>query len=203
MSINAVNINFTIEVLIVHYIPRERLRMNFEDRVEFKKHYKVLCYFAWEMVRDAELAEDLVQDAFIAYLDSKQKISSDPAAIRAFLYSAIRNAIYNRNRKNKTVQKYVERQTSGEVDDIDYEHNIIRAEFMGEIARVVEGLPDSCQYIFKLSYLEGLSNQEIADQLAISVNTIKTQKQRALRVLRQKIHPEYFFLFLILVLNSN
>ena len=155
------------------------------------------------MVRDTELAEDLVQDAFIAFLNNKHKISSDPMSIRAFLYSAIRNAIYNRNRKHKTIQKYIERQSSEEADDIDYEHRVIRAEFMGEIARVVDGLPDSCQYIFKLSYLEGLSNQEIADQLAISVNTIKTQKQRALRVLRQKIHPEYFFLLLLLVLNSN
>lgn len=177
--------------------------MYFEDQVEFKKHYKVLCYFAWEMVRDTDLAEDLVQDAFMAYLDHKHKISSEPMAIRAFLYSAIRNAIYNRNRKSKTIQKYLERQSFDEMDDTDYDHKIIRAEFMSEIARVVEGLPDSCQQIFKLSYLDGLSNQEIADQLAISINTIKTQKQRALRVLRQNIHPEFFVLILLLVLTSN
>lgn len=177
--------------------------MNFEDQIEFKKHYKVLCYFAWEMVKDTEVAEDLVQDAFIAYLNNKSKISSDPMAVRSFLYSTIRNAVYNLNRKSKTVQKYIGRQSLNEIDPIDYEHKIIRAEFMGEVARIVEGLPDSCQHIFKLSYLDGLSNQEIADHLAISVNTIKTQKQRALRVLRQKIHPQYFFLVLLLVLTSN
>ncbi len=177
--------------------------MNFEDQVEFKKHYKVLCYFAWDMVRDTEVAEDLVQDAFIAYLNNKHKISSEPIAIRAFLYSAIRNAVYNQNRKSKTIQKYLDRQSVGEMDDIDYEHKVIRAEFMAEIARVVDGLPDSCQHIFKLSYLDGFSNQEIAEQLAISVNTIKTQKQRALQVLRKKIHPEFFFLILLLVLTNN
>lgn len=177
--------------------------MNFEDRVEFNKHYKVLCYFAWEMVSDTELAEDLVQDAFIAYLDNKHKISSEPHAVRSFLYSTIRNAVYNRNRKGKTIQKYLSRQSRDEMDDTDYEHKIIRAEFMAEISRVVNGLPDSCQYIFKLSYLDGLSNQEIADQLSISVNTIKTQKQRALRVLRQKIHPEFFFIIVLLILTNN
>lgn len=177
--------------------------MNFEDQIEFKKHYKVLCYFAWEMVRDTEVAEDLVQDAFIAYLNNKSKVSSDPMAVRSFLYTTIRNAAYNLNRKSKTVQKYIGRQSLDEMDSIDYEHKVIRAEFMGEVARIVEGLPDSCQNIFKLSYLDGLSNQEIADHLEISVNTIKTQKQRALRVLRQKIHPQYFFFVLLLVLTTN
>ncbi|MDR2282652.1 MAG: RNA polymerase sigma-70 factor [Sphingobacterium sp.] len=177
--------------------------MNFEDQVEFNKHYKVLCYFAWEMVRDTEMAEDLVQDAFIAYLNNKHKISQEPMSIRSFLYSSIRNAIYNQSRKNKTVQKYLDRQSADEMDDTDYEHKIIRAEFMAEIARVVDGLPDSCQHIFKLSYLDGFSNQEIAEQLAISVNTIKTQKQRALQVLRKKIHPEFFFVVLLLVLINN
>lgn len=177
--------------------------MNFEDRVEFKKHYKVLCYFAWEMVKDNELAEDLVQDAYMAYLDNKHKVSTDSNAIRSFLYSSIRYAVYNSNRKSKTVKKYFERQPFEEVDDVDYTNSIIRAEFMAEIARVVSNLPDACQHIFKLSYLDGLSNQEIADELAISVNTIKTQKQRALRVLRQNIHPEFFFLLLVIVFNGN
>ncbi len=177
--------------------------MNFEDQIEFKRHYKVLCYFAWEMVKNTEVAEDLVQDAFIAYLKNKQKVSLDHSAIRSYLYSAIRNAVYNLNRKSKTIKKYLARQSVDEMDDIDYEHNVIRAEFMAEIARVVEGLPDSCQHIFKLSYLEGLSNQEIADRLSISINTIKTQKQRALRVLRKKIHPEYFLLIVLLVLTNN
>lgn len=171
--------------------------MNFEDRVAFKKHYKLLCYFAWEMVKDEELAEDLVQDAFIAYLKNKDKISSEPQAVRSFMYSTIRNAVYNRSRKSKTVQKFLEREVPQDIDDVDYEHLIIRAEFMAEIARVVEGLPEACRQIFKLSYMEELSNQEIADQLGISVNTIKTQKQRALRVLRLEIHPEFFFLFLL------
>lgn len=175
--------------------------MNFEDRIEFNKHYKVLCYFAWEMVKDTEVAEDLVQDAFIAYLDNKHKVSIQPSAVRSFLYSTIRNAVYNQSRKSKTIQKYLDRQYATEADDTDYEHKIIRAEFMSEIARVMEGLPDSCQHIFKLSYLDGFSNQEIAEKLAISVNTIKTQKQRALRVLRQKIHPEFFFLLILWALE--
>ncbi|QIL40548.1 sigma-70 family RNA polymerase sigma factor [Pedobacter sp. HDW13] len=168
------------------------------DKILFVKNYKALCYFAWEMVNDTDLAEDLVQDAYVSFLKHKQSISSDEQAIKSFLYSAIRNAVYNLNRKSKTVQKYFQRQNFSDIDEPDYEHMVIRAEFMSEVNMIVAGLPEACRKIFKLSYLEGLSNQEISDQLSLSINTIKTQKQRALRVLKQKIRPEFYVVFTML-----
>lgn len=168
------------------------------DKGLFIKNYKALCYFAWEMVNDTDLAEDLVQDAYVSFLKHKRSISSDEEAIRSFLYSTIRNAVYNLNRKSKTVQKYLQRQNFSDIDEIDYEHMVIKAEFMSEIHMIVAGLPQACQQIFKLSYLDGFSNQEISDQLSLSINTIKTQKQRALRVLKQKIHPEFYMIFIVL-----
>lgn len=168
------------------------------DKSLFLKNYKALCYFAWEMVNDTDLAEDLVQDAYVSFLKHKRSISSDEDAIRSFLYSAIRNAVYNLNRKSKTIQKYLQRQYFSDIDEIDYEHMVIRAEFMSEIHTIVGGLPEACREIFKLSYFDGLSNQEISDQLSLSINTIKTQKQRALRVLKKKIHPEFYLVFIML-----
>lgn len=171
------------------------------DKSLFIKNYKALCYFAWEMVNDTDLAEDLVQDAYVSFLKNKESISDDEQAIRSFLYTAIRNAVYNLNRKSKTIQKYLERQDFSDIDEIDYEHKVIKAEFMSEIHSIVAGLPEACQKIFKLSYFEGLSNKEISDQLNLSVNTIKTQKQRALRVIKQNIHPEFYLIFIMLFFN--
>ncbi|UKJ09245.1 sigma-70 family RNA polymerase sigma factor [Solitalea lacus] len=168
------------------------------EKTQFIKNYKALCYFAWEMVNDANLAEDLVQDAYVSFLMNKKSISNDEQAIKSFLYSSVRNAVYNLNRKSKTVLKYLQRQDFSAVDEVDYEHRIIRAEFMAAVHLIVADLPDACQQIFKLSYFEGLSNQEISEQLALSVNTIKTQKQRALRVLRHKLDPELFLVLLLL-----
>lgn len=170
-----------------------------EEQVLFKKHYKSLCYFAWSMVKDSDLAEDLAQDAFVAYLKHKDELSTDEISIKNFLYSSIRYAVYNLQRKNKTSDKYFLRMDFKDVDDIDYEHNIIRAEFLTAVHHAIETLPASCQEVIKLSYLEGLSNQEIADQLAISINTVKTQKQRGIKVLRSILKPEYFSVFLVLI----
>lgn len=171
---------------------------DFLNKELFKKYYKPLCYFAWEMVNDTDLAEDLVQDAFISYWSKKDEVSSDENSIKSFLYTSIRNAVYNLNRRDKVIQKYFRRNHNLDIDDVDYEHKIITAEFFAELHRVVSSLPASCQQIFNLSYMDGLSNQEIADQLLISINTIKTQKQRALKVIRQKINPELLAIFVAL-----
>ena len=170
------------------------------DKLLFDKYYRSLCYFAWQMVQDESLAEDLAQDAFVSYFQHKLTVSEEEPAIKAYLYSSIKFAVYNLNRKSKTVKKFWERNTYKESDDIDYEHHIIRAEFMAAIHTVLAKLPDACRNIMSMSYVEGLSNAEIADQLQLSMNTIKTQKKRGLQVLREKLHPDYFLVLIAVFL---
>ena len=51
----------------------------------------------------------------------------------------------------------------------------------------IEELPDQCKSIFKLSRINGLKNQEIADKLDISVRTVETQIYRALKILKSRL----------------
>ncbi|WP_437920678.1 RNA polymerase sigma-70 factor [Sphingobacterium sp. LRF_L2] len=162
------------------------------DKALFSKYYRSLCYFAWQMVKDENIAEDLAQDAFVSYFQHRKMVSDDENAIKSFLYSAVKFAVYNLNRKSKTIQKFWERNSYQESDDIDYEHQIIRTEFMHAIHETLSSLPDGCQRIMTMSYVDGFSNEEIAEQLQLSINTIKTQKKRGLHVLRQKLRPDYF-----------
>ncbi len=54
---------------------------------------------------------------------------------------------------------------------------------------------------FKLAYVEGFSNDEIATQLSISVNTVKAQKNKAKIQLREKLKGVYPVL-LFFILNN-
>ena len=76
---------------------------------------------------------------------------------------------------------------------------VLKAEVWGEVYRAIASLPEGCRNVFKLSYLEGLKNQEIADELKISINTVKTQKARALELLKLRLKPEAFLLLCLLV----
>jgi len=57
-----------------------------------------------------------------------------------------------------------------------------------ELEAAVSALPDQCQLIFRLSREEGLSDKQIAQQLDLSVNTIRTQKHRALQKLKTSLN---------------
>lgn len=171
------------------------------DEDLFKKNYRNVCYFAWQMVGDNELAKDLAQDAFFSYFQNREKISEDENAIRSYLYTSIKYAVYNNSRKDKVIEKYWQKNHFKECDDIDFENNIIKSEFIVEINRIVSELPVSCQKIFRLGYLDGWSNQEISKALDLSVNTVKTQKRRGLKVVQSKLNPEFLLVFVVLFLK--
>ena len=87
-------------------------------------------------------------------------------------------------------------------DDSNYLLDRIEVEILFEVFSKIDELPKECNKIFKLSYIENLSNQEIADKLGISVNTVKSQKSRAKQLLRESL-KDLFILALYLLKNYN
>ena len=76
-------------------------------------------------------------------------------------------------------------------DENNFFVNVVRAEVYQEIMGAIQDLPTECGRIFKLAYVEGFSNDEIATQLSISVNTVKAQKNKAKIQLREKLKGLY------------
>ena len=170
--------------------------------VVFKTYHKRLCHFAWQMLGDRGMVDDVVQDAFVAYWNQRHVIYDNEVAIKNFLYAAVRHACMNLFRHAKIVRRYEEAHPDEAFEESKVMHNIIRAEVMDEVLKVMQTLPEGCKAVFRLGYLEGLSNPEVADQLNISVNTVKTQKQRAMTALRTKLNPEFFAVIALLGLGA-
>ncbi|HEY0769383.1 MAG TPA: RNA polymerase sigma-70 factor, partial [Sphingobacteriaceae bacterium] len=164
----------------------------------FKFYYSRLCYFSFQIVKDKVTAEDIVQESFIKYWVQREEIAAHDIAIRSFLYSTVRNASLNLVRHDKVVCRYLDQQDPAPIEEFDIIHSIIRSEVLTEIHTALETLPESCKRISRMSYLEGMRNNEIAGKLGISVNTVKTQKQRGLQILRLVLKPETFSIFIIL-----
>jgi len=55
------------------------------------------------------------------------------------------------------------------------------------IHREIKGLPDGCRQVFNLYVLEDYSHKEIAESLAISESTSKSQYRRAKQLLKERI----------------
>ncbi|QJB32473.1 RNA polymerase sigma-70 factor [Chitinophaga oryzae] len=163
----------------------------------FKAYYPRLCYFAFQFTGDKDQARDIAQEAFVSYLGQRAQVAPHPVAVKNFLYTSVRNACLNLLRHEKVVEKFAASQAAPPPDDTTVILTMIRSEVLGEINRVLQTLPEACQEVIRLGYIEGLKNQEIAHQLNISVNTVKTQKKRGLHMLRQRLDPEMYTLFFL------
>jgi len=160
----------------------------------FHEFYDRLVYFAFQFVKNKDNAKDIAQDAFVKYWDARENVANDKIAIKNFLYSTVRNASLNTIRHGKVVESYAQLHNSVEPEQPAVIEAIIASEVMSAVHSAVQSLSENHKQVSILSYMEGKKNQEIADELQMSINTVKKQKQRALQLLRLKLEPEIFVL---------
>jgi RNA polymerase sigma-70 factor (ECF subfamily) len=143
-----------------------------------------LVYFARGILQKDTEAEDVVQEAFVQLWRQRQQFNSF-AAVRAFLYTSVRNACLNILKHQRVVQQHINYTLqAAETEETAITHHLIQAEVLGQLKEALAKLPPACKQVIELGYLEGLRNHEIANLLHVSVNTIKTQKARGLYLLK-------------------
>lgn len=155
-----------------------------------------LVLFAKSMLPAGEEAADLVQEAFVA-LWQRMESFSDTSAVKVFLYLTVKNKCLNIYKHEKVIRRYQHRQLP-EQEEKHMMLRLIEAEVAGEVQQALQQLPAGCRKVIYLSYFEGLRNHEIAARLEVSVNTVKTQKTRALQLMRGllKKQPLHLLVFL-------
>jgi RNA polymerase sigma-70 factor (ECF subfamily) len=150
-------------------------------------YYPALRNFAMSLVGDGPAAEDIVAEVFVT-LWKKHEDFETLQNIKAFVYISTRNACINHIKK---LQRDVVMK-SGLTNYLSVDHEefalneMIRAEVLQQIYQAIEALPSQCKKVFKLCYVEGMTNSEVAERFAISVNTVKNHKVKALGLLRLK-----------------
>jgi RNA polymerase sigma-70 factor (ECF subfamily) len=152
----------------------------------YHQFYTPLYYFARKIIVDPVVAEDVIADSFLKLWQKHEQFDSEDH-IKNFLYLATKNACLNLLAHERHTKKLASA-LPGAISEEDFALNqIIRAELYWSIYNAVERLPTECSRIFKMSFLEGMKNQEIAEKLGLSVKTVKNQKTRAIHLLRKKL----------------
>jgi RNA polymerase sigma-70 factor (ECF subfamily) len=165
----------------------------------FHLHYRPLCYFAAQLVNSQQDGEDIVKDTFVKLWQKHTDFDSSQN-IKAFLYISTRNACLNFLRHLQVKESsrkeliYLEEEKGEEL----VLNQMIRAELMQEIYSEIEKLPERRREVFKMAYLEGMKNEEIADQMNISIHTVKEHKGKALYSLRLRFSDYQIILFIML-----
>ncbi|MCY1636550.1 RNA polymerase sigma-70 factor [Marinifilum sp. D737] len=172
-------------------------RTNFEQL--FKEHYDSLYYYAYSIVNDDELAKDMVNDSFEEIWNRRNKLDIS-YSLKSFLYRMVKNRCLNHLKKQEVERKYIDRSKqsiSEELDEYkDYEP------VMAEIMKAIEQLPEQGRKVFTKCFIENLSYKEAAEDLNVSVNTIKTHVVNSLKRLRKDLDKDSL-LFFLLFRNGN
>lgn len=163
----------------------------------FRLHYRALCAFAMQYVKDADRAEDLVQDLFFRLWLDREKLTIT-TSVKAYLFASVRNRCLNTVKTQGRMRALNE-----EADDVLMEEERGEDEHTERIARVhaaVESLPEERRKVFKLCRFDGLKYHEAAERMGISVKTVENQMGKALKTLREELAdlvPLLPWLFLI------
>jgi RNA polymerase sigma-70 factor (ECF subfamily) len=167
----------------------ERIRQGDQKafRMVYDMHYKLMLGVAINLTRDVDSAKEIVQEVFYQFWKNHDAVK-DGIAIRNYLKRAVINRSIN-------YHKYNARFTGDEVLQhapsafINSDTQIEANELQTEIQRAMDKLPEKARVIFVLKRHEGLSLNEIADQLGISPKTVENQITRALKILKDELEP--------------
>lgn len=160
----------------------------------FDSHFNALCAFGYKYVKDKQVAEDLVQEVYVALWNKREDFAHENA-IKGFLYTSVRNSCLNHLKHQAVLEKHEGSLIYELESEQFFSHHVIEEEAFNQLYTEIHHLPKAAQKIMLLA-LKGLKNKEIASTLDISENTVKTQKKIAYAKLKEKLSHTVLGIFL-------
>ena len=152
----------------------------------FDRLWENLFLRAVSIIKDRDLAKDIVQEVFIDFWNRRLSIQNDN--IEGYLMQAVRFKVYKELRDNKLTRyhkDFLQSFSIATTDSIEEELNLADTKNLVNIA--VEHLPKKCHQVFMLSRHEGLDNQTISEKLGISQRTVETHISNAIRSIKKEV----------------
>lgn len=163
-------------------------------RYLYTHYYALLCHIAQEYVNDKFLAETLASDVFFHLWEIHETLDIQ-LSLRSYLIKAVRNHCVD-FLSLKQEQVEVTFSTLGNeasfqgryISDEDYPLGLLlEKELETEIMDAIDRLPEECHRVFWKSRFEKKTYKEIAEELGISINTVKYHIKNALALLYKQL----------------
>lgn len=159
----------------------------------FDVFYERLYAFSFKYVQDNYAAEEIVENTMLMIWERRKSLDTIKD-LKSYLYTSVRNASFDYIKKEKKVVPInIEMH-----DSIDYfKQNVIEEETHKLLIDALNALPEKCRKVFELCCMEDLKYKDVAEELQISVNTVKSQRTRAIKLLKEKLKNSPFYLFIL------
>lgn len=150
-------------------------------------HGEWIRRFARSLVRDVHVADDLVQETWLAALRARP---DDDRPLRPWLARVLRNFAVQRNRRERRAP-FEPREVDPEPDDLPSPEELLeRAEQAARLVRAITALDEPYRSTVLLRYHEGLRSSEIARRQKLSPGTVRSRLKRGLDLVRERLDRE-------------
>lgn len=150
----------------------------------YSRYHKLLYVLAYRYLMNADMAEDVVQYVYTRLWEFRSELRVG-ISLKNYLFTMTKNHVLNliRNENSAITKNYEIAQSVPTYEDNLIE-NLEKKELMSSFYKAADMLPAQKRDICLMKVQEELTNQEIAERMNLSINTIKTHYSEALKLLR-------------------
>lgn len=151
----------------------------------FAKYYRPLSIYALKFIDDVQAAEDIVQEMMVRFWEDKKYLQIK-GSLKSYLFTSVRNRSFNylesfQHAKKEYLENLKETFAFEQFNDDEL------AEKKAKLKKEIAELPEKMQEVLKMIVFENKRYKEVAEELDVSLNTVKTQYSRALKKLRSSL----------------
>ena len=152
----------------------------------FRLYYSQLFVYALSLIDDEEECYDVVNSAYECVWSNFKGL--DRSTVKAFLYASVKNKCIDYLRHRDVHNQYVEFCQKQHEEDVDAEDASLDLDYrILCIREFVQHLPSTTKRILEACYIEEKKYREVAEEMNISMSTVKKHLTKALSLLREKI----------------
>ena len=180
--------------LVVFVVPDESDRDWFHNF--YIEHRKLMMVTAEYYLPSRQDADDVVSDSLVALFQKMDTLRSiDENALRYYIIRTVRNTAFNHMRKTKQTNLHFLHVSDSVKENMADESNVevlvLCRDDLDMVRDVVRELPEKEREVIFLKFEDGLDNEEIAQILNVSTNSVYRYINRAREHIRERAERRY------------
>ena len=161
----------------------------------YHRYEEIVYVFTYKRIGDKEDARDIVHEVFLYLWEHHEQVVITKG-ILPFIFTAVKNRILNRIKHQKVSARYLDAfQSYLEFSEDSADHLLRHNELSALIETEIAALPRKMRQVFELSRKTEYSRKDIAAELDLSEETVKSHMHHALKILKSKLGTKSFLIF--------
>jgi RNA polymerase sigma factor (sigma-70 family) len=156
----------------------------------YDRYEKAMYSFAYRILSDVMMAEQVVQELFMRVWNYAERFDSSHGELSTWMFTLTRNIAIDLlpQKQNRTAQQVAEQQQLNAIPDSRKAEERAESDWVSaQIKQALEFLSDEQKLLVDWIYYQGLTQQEVAAQYAIPLETVKTRVRLVMQQLKQRL----------------